>query len=400
MKRFSIIAIAVDKGGVGKTTTAINLAAYLANSGHKVLLIDADQQANLTHTLCPKSQELTLYDALIDADTPLPIYEVRENLFLVPASSKMFGIGIKLVAAQTKATLSGTQAADCRGILARKLEPVACDYDYVIIDCPPSDNIMMINALYAATHVIIVANPEPFCLEGVLNFGKILRTMKDDVNKNLRLAGRTIFSTATVGCAIYPKDADSFDGLFALSDKTLYRGKSKGRNCFIIYVPEKHAHLEIPKLAQRSLYDTFARMAEGFDKGGDVSEKLHLAFHAVQDNMRMQRLFLIDSGMQLIDPDSGVLGLVESPESLMRNGLYACHTFEELEQSCPALTKALSSMYFESVMLTQVARPGRAFGYLAFCPEVRTMHIWQESECAAAFFLARMLAVYLERHEM
>ena len=83
----------------------------------------------------------------------------------------------------------------------------------------------------------------------------------------------------------------------------------------------------------------------------------------------------------------------------MRNGLYACHTFEELEQSCPALTKALSSMHFESVMLTQAARPGRAFGYLAFCPEVRTMHIWQESECAAAFFLARMLAVYLEQHE-
>ena len=196
-----IIAIAVDKGGVGKTTTAINLAAYLANSGHKVLLIDADQQANLTHTLCPKSQELTLYDALIDADTPLPIYEVREDLFLVPASSKMFGIGIKLVAAQTKATLSGTQAADCRGILARKLEPVACDYDYVIIDCPPSDNIMMINALYAATHVIIAAKPEPFCLEGVLNFGKILRAMKDDVNKNLRLAGVLItdYETGSVG---------------------------------------------------------------------------------------------------------------------------------------------------------------------------------------------------------
>ena len=116
--------------------------------------------------------------------------------------------------------------------------------------------------------------------------------------------------------------------------------------------------------------------------------------------MRMQRLFLIDSDMRLIDPERGMLGYVESPEALMRNGLYVCHTFEELKQSCPSLTKALSSMYFESVMLTQVARPGRAFGYLAFCPEVRTMHIWQESECAAAFFLARMLAVYLEQHEM
>lgn len=215
--------------------------------------------------------------------------------------------------------------------------------------------------------------------------------------KNVIVAGKAIFSTATVGCAVYPTDADSFDDLFALSDKTLYRGKSKGRNCFIIYVPAKHAHLEIPKLAQRSLYDAFAHMAEGFDAGESVEEKLCLAFRPVQDYLRMQQLFFIDGENTLIDPAAGSLGVVEAPDALISRGLFASHSMEELAQRCPALARLLGTMRFESVMLAQVARPGRIYGYLVFCPEIRTMHIWQESECAAAFFLARMLAVYLER---
>ena len=196
-----IFAVSVDKGGVGKTTTALNLAAYLAQSGQNVLLVDADQQANLTHVFCRNTPEYTLYDALIDEAVPLPILTIKDNLSLVPASPKMFGIGIRLVAAQTRATLSGAPVLDCRGILARKLKSVVNDYDIVIIDCPPSDNILTINALYAATDVIIVANPEPFCLEGVLNFGKILRIVKNDVNKNLRLAGVLItnYETGSVG---------------------------------------------------------------------------------------------------------------------------------------------------------------------------------------------------------
>ena len=215
--------------------------------------------------------------------------------------------------------------------------------------------------------------------------------------KNVLVSGKKIFSTATVGCAIYPKDADSFDALFALVDKTLYRGKSKGRNCFIIYVPEKHAHLEIPKLARRSLFDAFAQMSEGFDRGRGVKDKLRFAFQPVQEYLRMQRLFLIDVENRLIDLNSSVIDTVDSPDALIHNGLYASSSMEELAPACPALAKALFSMYFNSALLAQVARPGHSYGYLVFCPEVHTMHIWQESECAAAFFLARMLAEYLDR---
>lgn len=235
--------------------------------------------------------------------------------------------------------------------------------------------------------------------DGVHDFLDLMYAQGGVFRKNVVVGGRNIFSTATVGCAIYPKDADSFDALFALSDKTLYRGKSKGRNCFIIYVPAKHAHLEIPKLAQRSLYDAFARMAAGFDAGHDIAEKLSLAFRPVQDYLRMQSLFIIDRENRLLDLKGGVLGEVEAPAALMHNGLFASHTLDEPAQHCPELTRMLQELCFDSAMFVQVARPGREFGYLVFCPEIRTMHIWQESECAAGFFLARMLAVYLEQQE-
>ena len=218
--------------------------------------------------------------------------------------------------------------------------------------------------------------------------------------RNLSLHGLSLFSTATIGCAVYPTDADSFDGLFALVDKTLYRGKSKGRNCFIIYVPAKHAHLEIPTLAHRSLYDAFYRMAEGFDGDGDMREKLRRAFQPMMEYLRMHRLFLIDADNQLQEiSGDGEPIRVESPAALIRNGLHAANDLEELRSQCPTIAEKLQNAGFESVLISPVVRAGRSCGFLLFCPEAHTLHLWQENECAAAFFLSHMLAHYLEETE-
>ena len=217
--------------------------------------------------------------------------------------------------------------------------------------------------------------------------------------KDLKFDGRTIFSTATVGCAVYPTDADSFDGLFALSDKTLYRGKSKGRNCFIIYVPAKHEKLEIPKLAHRSLYDTFYRAAKAFDEGRDAEDCLRRGFGPIGENMRMYRLFYIDPQMRLRDiTGSRDLGAVESPGGLIHSGIFAAHSLDELQSACPLLAGHVSQMQLDSVMISEVVKAGHAYGWLVFCPEALTFHIWQESECAVAFFLCHLLADYLEGH--
>ena len=196
-----IIAFAVDKGGGGKTTTCANTGAGLAYRGKRVLMIDADQQANLTLAYLQQVPEQTLYSSLLDESRPLPIIRIRENLDLVPASHQMFGIGMTLISEMVKASLEGKAAKDCRGILARLLAPIRTDYDYILIDCPPSDNIMTMNALYAATSVVIVANPEPFSVHGVQNFVNMMWTVKKDANPSLRLGGILIadFETDSPG---------------------------------------------------------------------------------------------------------------------------------------------------------------------------------------------------------
>ena len=215
----TIIAVANDKGGGGKTTTAINLAAGLAEGvvhsipdsdsanpkmQKHVLLVDADHQANTTMCLLPERPETSLYESLLDESIPLPRIPIRENLDLVPASEKMFGIGFTLISRAVEASIKGQPSPDPRGILARLLAPVADDYDFVIIDCPPSDNIMALNALFAASDVLIPTIPEPFCIQGVGNYLSVIRRMDSDAHHPIQLAGILVtnYTTGAAGHAL------------------------------------------------------------------------------------------------------------------------------------------------------------------------------------------------------
>lgn len=194
-----ILAIAADKGGVGKTTTAINTAAYLA-AKRRVLLVDADHQVNATRCFLREPPEHTLLDCLLDESVPLPRVNVKPSLDLVAASTKMFGVGITLMArmADRKQTIP-----DLFGIIHRILSPVIGEYDIVIIDCPPSDNLLAINALCCATHVLIPTKPEPFCIMGVNAYIHAIRTMNGNSGTALQLAGILItdYETGSAGHA-------------------------------------------------------------------------------------------------------------------------------------------------------------------------------------------------------
>jgi hypothetical protein len=112
----------------------------------------------------------------------------------------------------------------------------------------------------------------------------------------------------------------------------------------------------------------------------------------------MQSLLFVDARNRLLDVQGGdTLGEVEDLGPLIRSGLFTARSAEEMERSFPVLSGKLTDMGFESVMLSEVSMPGRVFGYLVFCPEIHTLHIWQENECTAAFFLSRMLAQELGR---
>ena len=177
-----IIAIANQKGGVGKTTTSVNLGAGLAQVGKKVLLVDIDAQGNATTGVGIEKSELDqcIYNVLVeDADVQGAIRKTAtENLDVVPATIQLAGAEIELVP---------TISREVR--LQRALQPIRDEYEYIIIDCPPSLGLLTINALTAADSVIIPVQCEYYALEGLSQLLNTVRLVQKHLNKNLAIQG-------------------------------------------------------------------------------------------------------------------------------------------------------------------------------------------------------------------
>ena len=160
MGRVRIIAVTNQKGGVGKTTTAINLSSCLAVAGKKVLTIDADQQGNTTSGLGmdKNSMEGTIYNVMLGETS---LNEVKrstcvENLEIIPSNISLTGAEIELIG-----------KAEREYILKKEIEKIKDNYDFVIIDCPPSLNLITINAMTAADTVLVPIQCEYFAMEGL-----------------------------------------------------------------------------------------------------------------------------------------------------------------------------------------------------------------------------------------
>lgn len=176
------IVIANQKGGVGKTTTSINLSAALAEQGQKVLVIDMDPQGNTTSGLGVEKDEVenTVYELLLGecAIQECMQKEIFENLSILPANINLAGAEIELISAENKEYL-----------LKNTLDEVKDQYDFIIIDCPPSLNLLTINSMCAGDTVLVPIQCEYYALEGLSQLMHTIDLVKERLNPNLEMEG-------------------------------------------------------------------------------------------------------------------------------------------------------------------------------------------------------------------
>ncbi len=177
-----IISVSNQKGGVGKTTTTVNIAAFLADKGKRVLIIDIDPQGNAGFGIGINAEEMetTLYEVLID-QIPLEdaIFKTEiDNLSIIPSNIHLSGAQVDLLDAEGK-----------EFILKKKLEPLKKQYDYIFIDCPPSLGILTLNSLVAADSVLIPLQCEYYALEGLNQLLRIIVMVQERLNRALKIEG-------------------------------------------------------------------------------------------------------------------------------------------------------------------------------------------------------------------
>jgi chromosome partitioning protein len=196
--RGHIYCFANQKGGVGKTTTAVNLSAYLAAGGHRVLLVDGDSQANASSSLGidKERDEPSLYDVLMSDTGPAEAIvridrpALRGCLDLLPSSVELAGAEVEL---------AGQSQGKREYRLKHALEPLRRQYDYILIDCPPSLGLLTLNALTAADAVLIPLQCEYLALEGLVQLTTTVSLVLRGLNRNLRIIGivMTMFDSRT-----------------------------------------------------------------------------------------------------------------------------------------------------------------------------------------------------------
>ena len=239
-----IIAVANQKGGFGKTTTSINLSASLAEMGQKVLTIDMDPQGNTTSGLGidKNSVENTVYELLLDdISVEECIYpSVMEGLDVIASNINLSGAEVELISIENKEYL-----------LKQKIDSVKAKYDFVVIDCPPSLNLLTINAMTTSDTVLVPIQCEYYALEGLTQLIHTIDLIKERLNENLQIEG-VVFTM--------------FDGRTNLSLQVVENVKENlDRNIYKTIIPRNVRLAEAPSYGMPiNMYDTRSTGAEAY----------------------------------------------------------------------------------------------------------------------------------------
>lgn len=216
------------------------------------------------------------------------------------------------------------------------------------------------------------------------------------LRKNICLEDCEPFVTGTIGSAVFPEDAQDYVSLFGLVDKALYRGKTKGRNCYIIYVEEKHKDISIQELAGRGIYTIFHDLSCKFDSQSKLSDKLKAMLDILDDDMRISDLYYVGNDNHFRNVSVGAsLGIVNDLDKLLEEDIYTTNEIKDIEAKSRSMYELCRKREFETVLIIRIGIQDETFGYLV-CAEQRNLRIWQDDEYAIMFFVARMLAVYMQ----
>jgi len=252
------LALANQKGGVGKTTTAVNLSAILAHRGYRILLVDLDPQGNATSSLGIEKRTLTqtVYDILVNdkSAASLVIPQVRENLDIIPSNSSLAGAEVELVDLDERAYR-----------LRDALDEIAAGYELIIIDCPPSLGLLTINALSSANVVVVPIQCEYLALEGLGQLIATIDLVKRSLNPDLDVAGvlMTMYDARTRLSAHVVEEVRRFFP----------------QRIFTAIVPRSIRLAEAPSYGQSiGEYDAGSRGAAAYEHfAGEVVSRLHIA---------------------------------------------------------------------------------------------------------------------------
>src|SRR6266545_4657458 len=219
-----IIAVASQKGGTGKTSTSISLAAGLARKNKRVLLVDIDSQANSSKVLLPHYMKVPVEETVVQTiikRKPLPIHPTTvPNLDIAPAHILLSTTDVEL-----------TTALDHREErLKRELDKVAPAYDFVFIDCPPALGWLTINAFTAAEKVLIVVSPGYFELDSIVQINKTIAQVRQDFNPKLEVLGQTY--TELVCHTVIPRNTDLRDAHFSKQDVFSYNPNASAAHAY------------------------------------------------------------------------------------------------------------------------------------------------------------------------
>ena len=226
-----------------------------------------------------------------------------------------------------------------------------------------------------------------FCLKIYTEF-TVLR-------KSYSIGKYSLFVTGTTGLATFPEDARDYDTLFSLIDKTLYRGKSKGRNCYIIYVESKHKNIEIRQFKKHSQYDIIRNMTAAFDSSPLLKGKIQAIYQALAADMNLSDIYYVDrSGLMRSIRDNRVIGNAEDIGQIVKDDVYATNNMEELRAVCPRFYETAAACEFETLLASELRIGPMRFGYIMFA-EPRNMRIWQDEELVIMYSLARMLSGFM-----